>query len=76
MYLQQLSDSESPFGPLLLPLYVLLVASVAFSIVPESQASCEPKLIVLETHQLYSRLISCTRDSSVVLEGLAPSLGS
>ena len=37
---------------------------------------CEPKLIVLETYQLYSRLISCTQDSSVVLEGLEPSIWS
>ena len=38
--------------------------------------TCQPKLIRLETHQLYSRLSSCTRDSSVVLERLAPSIWS
>ena len=37
---------------------MLHVDSVAVSILPESQASCEPKLIVLETYELYSRLIS------------------
>ena len=38
--------------------------------------TCQPKLIVVETYQLYSRLISCTRDSSVVLERLEPSIWS
>ena len=63
---------QSPFGPLFLSLCVL----VTFSTLEGSRVLREPKLIVLETYQLYSRLISCTRDSSVVLERLAPSLGS
>ena len=60
-----------------LPLCVCFMLSlVTFSTLEGSRVHREPKLIVLETYQLYSTLISCTRDSSVVLEELAPPLGS
>ena len=45
---------QCPFGPLFLSLQVLLVDSVAVSILPESQVSCHLKTHPLEIHQLYS----------------------
>ena len=56
-------------APLVAALFVLLVLSGNVFV-------SRVKPIRLETHQLYSRLISCTRDSSVVLERLAPSIWS
>ena len=48
---------------------------VTFSTLEGSRVHRKPKLIRLETYRLYSRLISCTRDSSVVLERLDPPSG-
>ena len=51
---------------------LLLCLPVEVARVKPSDLPADP--VVLETHQLYSRLISCTRDSSVVLERLALSI--
>ena len=69
-----ISDSECLFGPLVAALFVLLVLSGNVFAGRRKPSDCKP--IPLETHQLYSRLISCTRDSSVVLERLALSIWS
>ena len=63
MYLQHLRDSESLFGPLVAALFVLLVLSGNVFV-----TRGKPSASRAET--------SPTRDSSVVLEGLALSLGS
>ena len=57
---------QSPFGPLFLSLCVLHVDSVTFSPLEGNRVPCEPKLIILETCRLYSRLISCTRKISTL----------
>ena len=67
--------SESPVGRFFCRCVCFMLNLVTFSALEGSQAFCEPKLIVLETYQLYSRLISCTRDS-VVLKRLEPSIWS
>ena len=53
-------------APLVAALFVLLVLRVTFSPLEANWVLCEPKIIVLETHQLYSRLISCTRKISTL----------
>ena len=55
--------AESPFGPL--PEPPLFCVSL-LKYLQGSQVHCEPKLIVLETCRLYSRLISCTRKISTL----------
>ena len=62
-FLPALRDSECPFGPLVAALFVLLVLSGNVFV-----TRGKPSASRAET--------SPTRDSSVVLEGLAPSLGS
>ena len=57
---------QSPFGPLFLSLCVLHVDSVTFSPLEGNRVPCEPKLIILETFRLYSKLISCTRKISTL----------
>ena len=57
---------QSLFGPLFLSLCVLHVDSVTFSPLEGNRVPCEPKLIILETCRLYSRLISCTRKISTL----------
>ena len=54
--LPALRDSECPFGPLV----------AAFSSLEGNRVHREPKLILLETYQLYLRLISCTRRISTL----------
>ena len=58
---------QSPFGPLGCG---AVCASCSFGLtcssLDRSRVHCEPKLIILETHQLYSRLISCTRKISTL----------
>ena len=69
-----ISDSECLFGPLVAALFVLLVLSGDVFAARRKPSDCKPN--PLETHQLHLRLISCTRDSSVVLERLALSIWS
>ena len=71
VYLHRLSDSESLFGPLVAALFVLLVLSGnVFASRGKPRASrakpSRDSSVVLETHQLYSRLISCTRKISAL----------
>ena len=58
-----ISDSECLFGPLVAALFVLLVLSGNVFAARRKPSDCKPN--PLETHQLYSRLISCTRDSFI-----------
>ena len=60
---------QSPFGPLFLSLWVLHVEFVTFSLLDGNQVTASRTY----TH---SRLIETHRDSSVVLERLAPSIWS
>ena len=53
-------------APLVAALFVLLVLSGNVFAASRKPSDCEPKLVVLETHQLYSRLISCTRKISTL----------
>ena len=57
---------QSPFGPLFLSLCVLHVNSVTFSPLEGNRVPCEPKLIILDTFRLYSKLTSCTRKVSTL----------
>ena len=59
-----ISDSECLFGPLVAALFVLLVLSGNVFAARRKPSDC--KSILLETHQLYSRLISCTRKISTL----------
>ena len=61
VYLHLLSDSESPFGP-------LLCRCVCFMLNPVTVSSLEGNHVTASRTFFYSRLIGCTRDSSVVLE--------
>ena len=65
-HLQHLSDSECLFGPLVAALFVLLVLSGNVFAARRKPSDCKPNLHPLETHQLYSRLISCTRTISIL----------
>ena len=65
-----ISDSESRLGPpWLRRCLCFLFCRVTWSLLDGSQ-------VTVSRTYTHSRLISCTRDSSVVLEGLALSLGS
>ena len=62
---------KCPFGPLVAALFVLLVLSGNVFVTRGEQSASRAKThrtrdlsVVLETHQLYSRLISCTRKIS------------
>ena len=65
-YLQHLSDSKCLFGPLVAALFVLLVLSGNVFAARRKPSDCKPNLHPLETHQLCSRLISCTRTISIL----------
>ena len=59
------SDEKCPFGPspesLLLPCFPVKVATGKPSALRAETYCTRDSSVVLETHQLYSRLISCTR---------------
>ena len=59
-----ISDSECLFGSLVAALFVLLVLSSNVFVSKVKPSDCKPN--PLETHQLYSRLISCTRKISIL----------
>ena len=83
VYLHQFC--KCPFGPLVAALFVLLVLSGNVFVTRGKQSASRAKThrtrdlsVVLETHQLYSRLISCTRKISTLpweLKCDYPSLG-
>ena len=53
-------------APLVAALFVLLVLSGNVFAARRKPSECKPNLHPLETHQLYSRLISCTRKISTL----------
>ena len=53
-------------APLVAALFVLLVLSGNVFAARRKTSECKPNLRPLETHQLYSRLISCTRKISTL----------
>ena len=74
-YLRNSCDSKSSW-PGVFSLWVLHVEPCNVFAARRKPSDCKPNLHSLETHLLYSRLISCTRNSSVVLERLALSIWS
>ena len=67
-----ISDSESLFGPLVAALFLFVLSGNVFASRGKPSASrvethrTRDLSVVLETHQLYSRLISCTRKISTL----------
>ena len=53
-------------APLVAALFVLLVLSGNVFAARRKPSECKPNLRPLETHQLYSRLISCARKISTL----------
>ena len=67
VYLHLLSDSESPFGPLLCRCVCFMLNPVTVSSLEGNHVTASrDSSVVLETLQLYSRLISCTRKISTL----------
>ena len=60
------SVAQCPFGPLFLSLCVLHVEPCNGFAARRKPCAGKPNLHLLETHQLYSRLISCTRKISAL----------